>query len=146
MPGKGHGRYMMLSLRRLRIVNVLQKSVLLKVTCEKKELDHSKRESWKTSAIFTVPLFDSLWNANSIVSPHWPKAGRDLERNAVFPKEGIKSVFCFVDWIESHPHPKEVFHHNWKGSFKRNIWEEDDIRTLALARANTVFLTHTELN
>lgn len=60
MPGKGHGRYMMLRLRRLRIVNVLQKSVLLKVTCEKKELDHSKRESWKTSAIFTVPLFDSL--------------------------------------------------------------------------------------
>lgn len=60
MPGKGHGRYMMLSLRRLRIVNVLQKSVLLKVSCETKELDRSKRESLKTSAIFTVPLFDSL--------------------------------------------------------------------------------------
>ena len=65
MPGKGHGRYMMLSLRRLRIVNVLQKSVLLKVSCETKELDRSKRESLKTSAIFTVPLFDSLWNANT---------------------------------------------------------------------------------
>ena len=61
-------------------------------------------------------------------------------------KKEIKSVFGFVDWVESHPHLKEVFHHNWKGSFKRNIWEEDDIRTLALARANIVFLTHTELN
>ena len=50
MPGKGHGRDMMLSLRKLRIVIVLQKSVLLKVTCEKKELDHSESE----------PLFDSL--------------------------------------------------------------------------------------
>ena len=58
MPGKGNGRYMMLT--DSEFVNVLQKSVLCKVTCEKKKLDHSKRESWKTSAIFTVPLFDSL--------------------------------------------------------------------------------------
>ena len=45
-------------------INVLQNLlVLLKfkcswVVCEKKELDHSELESWKISAIFTVPLFD----------------------------------------------------------------------------------------
>ena len=43
--GKCQVRVMGACLRRLRIVNVLQKSVLLKVTCEKKELDHSERES-----------------------------------------------------------------------------------------------------